>query len=147
MWEWKDSISFVSGIYCGVKGHWRNSVWFVHATGYNRMGFMKTEISAFFEGSLKMYYFSKDINKTPLKPLTYSVTVINLLHVLMLPSPRFQALSCLLKLYTSKGRLSITFFFVKWLVQWDQVSTLKVTVMSGFSPCSKWNSLEHIHSC
>jgi len=48
VWKWKDSISFVSGIYCGVKGHWRNSVWFVHATGYNRMGFMKIRISQLF---------------------------------------------------------------------------------------------------
>ena len=61
-----------------------------------------------------MYYFSRAINKTPLKPLTYSVTVINLLHVLMLPFPRFQTLSCLLKLYTSKGRLSLTIIFFLW---------------------------------
>lgn len=58
-----------------------------------------------------MYYFSRDINKTPLKPLTYSVAVINLLHVLMLPSPRFKTLSCLLKLYTSKSRLSLAIIF------------------------------------
>lgn len=46
----------------------------------------RCESLSFFEGSLTMYYFSRDINKTPLKVLTLSITVINSLRILMLPS-------------------------------------------------------------